>query len=399
MTKSYWQLKNSTFRKMAREIPDLNRHFDIAIIGAGVVGLSLAYYLRKFGCERIIVLEKEYISYGASGRNAGFLISGMAEPYSRLVVGLGRDGAKEMMRATLENHDLIADSIRGMNINCDYRRAGSYHLATSDVEKNELHESIELLNQDGFPCEFIDSGDISWRIGFGKYVCGHFTPADGCLDPYAFVTGLSRGIEVAENFEVKEFSKENGRVIIKNNTQAVTAEMAVLATNAYSPLLEPFFKELIFPVRGQMLATSRKPDAPLKDSTYYANFGYDYFRQSSERAIVMGGLRNRFIESEIGYEDETTGGLQKGLEEYISENMNAGDFEIDCRWSGVMGNTIDGMPLVGSLPHNSNVLAAVGCNGHGFGLGMLMARDLAQAIMGERTSDLLNRFSLKRFLR
>ena len=64
-----------------------------------------------------------------------------------------------------------------------------------------------------------------------------------------------------------------------------------------------------------------------------------------------------------------------------------------------MANTIDGLPLVGSLPHNSSVIAAVGCNGHGFGLGMIIARDVAGAIMKNETSELLRKFSLRRFAR
>jgi glycine/D-amino acid oxidase-like deaminating enzyme len=172
-----------------------------------------------------------------------------------------------------------------------------------------------------------------------------------------------------------------------------------MATNAYSPLLDDYFSQLVFPVRGQMMATD--PDHPnaMEDSTYYANFGYDYFRQPCKGVIMMGGLRNRFVRTEVGYEDSTTAELQQGLENYVHRTIGVERYEVTARWSGIMGNTIDGLPLVGALPHNNAVIAVVGCNGHGFGLGMKMAHDLSSALLTSETSDLLSRFSLKRFLR
>ncbi len=97
----------------------------------------------------------------------------------------------------------------------------------------------------------------------------------------------------------------------------------------------------------------------------------------------MGGLRNRFFKDEIGYEDIISDNLQRAFEEYITANFGISGFGIDERWGGVMGNTIDGLPLVGSLPHNSSVLAMVGFNGHGFGMAMVTARDLARAVPTE----------------
>ena len=100
-------------------------------------------------------------------------------------------------------------------------------------------------------------------------------------------------------------------------------------------------------------------------------------------------LRDKFAGTEVGYDDITTSPLQAGLEEYIHNKLGVNKFEIAHRWGGVMGNTIDGLPLVGPLPHNNAVIAAVGCNGHGFGLWMVVARDLAHAIMKNETSDLI----------
>jgi glycine/D-amino acid oxidase-like deaminating enzyme len=399
MTLSYWHLKGRFHGKFESKNLLPPESCDIAIIGAGITGIALAYYLRLLGCDKVIVLEKEFIGYGASGRNAGFLLSGMAEPYNRLVVGMGHEGAKSITRATLDNHQLIADAIKSGCISCDYIKSGSFHLATSEFEANELQESADLLQKDDFGGEYYGSREIDETLIFGNFSGGYFNPNDGCLDPYAFVTGLSRGIDVYQGFEVNSIEKAAGLVILKGNGKIIKAEMAILATNAYSPLLDDYFKQMIFPVRGQMLASTLNEPNPLKNMTYYANFGYDYFRQSPEGAILMGGLRNRFIDTEIGYDDFPNPELQQGLEDYIRYKIGARRLEIACRWTGVMGNTIDGLPLVGALPHNSAVLCAVGYNGHGFGLGMVVARDIARALMQNETSDLLNRFSIKRFAR
>ncbi len=397
MTRSYWQIKNESPGQKPR--PDISVSCDIAVIGGGLLGIATAYFLRSFGCDSVIVLEKEFIGYGASGRNAGFIISGLAEPYSRLIVGMGNEWARLLMTSTLQNHDLIASAINDGNINCDYRRAGSYHFAVTDVELRELEDSVSLLHKDGFSGEMIEPEVIEDELGLDGFSGGYYCPADGCMDPFAFVNGLSNGIDVIQGFEVKSIRNSGGKLEIVGAGRSIDAEMAVLATNAYSAQLDGFFKELIFPVRGQMLAALGSSKSRLGTATCYANFGYDYFRQTPDNSILMGGLRDKFIETEIGLEDEINPGLQEGLEDYIRARLGVEHCEILCRWSGPMANTIDGLPLVGSLPHNSSVIAAVGCNGHGFGLGMIIARDVARAIMKNETSELLGRFSLKRFAR
>jgi len=396
MTESYWHIKNKIL--IGKRPPcELPRQVDVAIIGGGIVGIAVAHYLREMGCGNSVVLEKKYIGYGASGRNAGFLLSGMAEPYSRLVVGLETKGARMLTAATIENHHLMAEAVAKMKIGCDYRRSGSYHLAISRVEADELKESVELLCADGFDGEYIESDKVAERLGFGNYDGAFFNPIDGNLDPFAFVNGLAGDINVIEGFEVRGIGKRNGGVEIKGGGHSVSAEIAVLATNAYSPLVDSYFRELIFPVRGQMLATTPAQGNRLRDKTYYANFGYDYFRQTGDSTILIGGLRNLFVDTEVGFEDATNPQVQKELEDYIRRNIDVAEFSVAARWSGVMGNTIDGLPLVGPLPHNSAVIAAVGYNGHGFSMGMVVARDVASAIMNGETSDLLRRFSLKRF--
>ncbi len=396
MTESFWQKRNGRKVFKAQKSEKKSR-YDIAIIGGGIVGTAVAHFLKKLGCSNTVILEKNYIGYGASGRNAGFLLAGLAEPYSRLVVGMGRETARSITQSTLDNHDLMAEAITEKKISCDYIRQGSYHLAVTVVEQDELIESAKLLNRDGFRAEYIERGKIPFTEDKTAYLGGFFNPADGALDPYAFVTGLADNANIIEGFEVKEITKLDGHVRLLGRDGLIDAEMVVLATNAYSPLVDKYFDNLIFPVRGQMMATNPIAINKLGDSTYYSNFGYDYFRQANDSTVVMGGLRDKFVNEEVGYDDTTTPGLQRGLDDYIQKYLGIEKFDVVHRWSGVMGNTPDGLPLVGPLPHNNSVLAAVGYNGHGFGLGMVVARDLVNAIMKNETSDLLNRFSIKRF--
>ena len=396
MTNSYWQIKGGmNVSKLGSA--DFRKKYDIAVIGGGITGIATAYFLQKFECENVIVLEKNAVGYGASGRNAGFLLAGLSEPYSRLKVGMGDESARELMAATTENHDLIAAAIEENRIDCQYSRSGSYHLATSPVERKECEDTVESLIRDGFKAEIIDNPP-GLNAKSDYYKGGYFYPSDGCLNPYMFVKGLSKDIDIVEGFEVESILKSKGSLVISGPGGEVKSEMAVMATNGYSPLLDRYFERLIYPIRGQMTATLPVDIRNLNESIYYANFGYDYFRQSVDNSILMGGLRNRYLSEETGFEDEENPALQKDLEQYIRNNLGISEFGIFARWSGLMAATIDGLPVVGSLPHNSAVIVNAGFNGHGFGLGMIVARDLAAAIVNGESSFILKRFSLRRFL-
>lgn len=396
MTESYWQ-KKAKERSILRDQAALPSRRDIVIIGGGLIGVAVAYYLKKLGCDNVLVLEKEFIGYGASGRNAGFLLAGLSEPYSRLVVGMGHESAKFLYQKTLDNHDLISSAIQDSSIPCEYKKSGSFHLAVSEVEKNEYRDSVDLLVRDGFKAEFFDK----LPENTGKYLAGFSggfkNPSDGQIDPFAFVNGLSQELDIIENTEVLSIHKKGVDVVLESSRGKIQAEMVVIATNGYAPLIDKYFEKLIFPIRGQVMATKPLIKNILGEEIFYTNFGYDYFRQSNDNSVLMGGLRNRYFKDETGCEDIINTSLQDDLIKYISEILGVPQFDIYAKWSGVMGNTIDGLPLVGALPHNSSVLAAVGFNGHGFGLGMIVAHDLAKAIMTGEKSELLDRFSMRRF--
>ena len=153
----------------------------------------------------------------------------------------------------------------------------------------------------------------------------------------------------------------------------------MLATNAYSPLLHPSFTRRVLPTRAQMLLIAPSPRAI--ETLCYANYGYEYFRQLPDGRFLMGGWRKLFADVEIGYSDETTRGVQAGLEGFVRERFLEVSRLIEMRWSGVMGFTPSGLPLVGTLPDLPCVGHAVGFNGHGLGMGLVAADELVSVMV------------------
>ncbi|HEX9916264.1 MAG TPA: FAD-binding oxidoreductase, partial [candidate division Zixibacteria bacterium] len=158
-------------------------------------------------------------------------------------------------------------------------------------------------------------------------------------------------------------------------------------------------KDLVIPTRGQILATEPVKEKLFDQKIVYADWGYEYFRQLLDGTILLGGFRQLYSDTEIGFSDETTSEIQEGLYKFLIEHFpQLNKIKITHRWAGVMGFSKDGLPLVGALPQAPFVISAVGFTGHGMGFAFGLAKGLAEYLTGGKTSYPLDIFSLKRVL-
>src|SRR5437762_1974962 len=112
---------------------------DVLIIGGGIAGTSLLWHLAARRIPAVLV-ERERIAWGASGRNAGFLLAGVASSYAEAVHLYGREKAREVWGITNENQDRMIEAARGHEVG--QRRRGSAILPAGDVER-ALHVESE----------------------------------------------------------------------------------------------------------------------------------------------------------------------------------------------------------------------------------------------------------------
>jgi gamma-glutamylputrescine oxidase len=369
MTLSLWLDENTEDSAVKTAI-----EVDLAIIGGGVVGAALAYQARqKQPGIKVCVIEADSIASGASGRGGGFVLRGIHTYYDSCVKQYGRDVARYIYGLGARNQVLMRQFKDDCQQDIDYDPCGSYLLASSLEELEELARACTLMNEDGFAVELLKRDPLD-RGFYGAL----YNKDDFGINPVKLVRALLAASEatVLEENAVRKIED----MTICGSRRNVKAERIIIATNAYSSSVDSYFDGKLQPARGQMIAT-----VPLKkkvvEALCYANYGWEYFRQLPDRRMVVGGCRQLFLAEEMVNEDAVSKPVQTALEHYFKDHFpELAGTAIDYRWSGTIAFTNDGLPLLGQLPAQPGVYFAVGCNGHGLGYSMALAEQLLKNI-------------------
>lgn len=127
----------------------------------------------------------------------------------------------------------------------------------------------------------------------------------------------------------------------------------------------------------------------------YANFYLDYFRQLNDGSLLIGGYRQLESDTEKGFSDHTTETIQQALHDFVLKHLpRFKDSPVTHRWAGVMGFSVDGEPMVGSLPTDNQTFFCGGFTGHGIGSAFHTGKVVSDLILGNSIPDWI---SSKRF--
>lgn len=376
MSVSYWQ---DTFGFGDR----LNT--EVLIIGAGLAGLSTAYWLNKKDPSlSIAIIDKGEIGAGASGRNAGFITCGSTEHFSRMTSAYGEDKANKLWKFTEDNHRLLVRELgfEQLQRRCEYKQRGSWTLAATEHEAGVIQNSVASLKEKNVRVKWFDTDYVAKKMTCEGFYGGAKYHDDGEIHPVKLLRLLAscfKTVPILEHHEVFGIEERNGRLLVSAQNAEIVTDAIVLATNAYSAQLFPFFKDKIAPARGQIMVTSPVPQF-LEPS--YCSFVLDYFRQLTDGRVLIGGFRNADVEKEVGFSDEINPTIQEKLEEFLRQHFPLlRNVPIDYRWSGVMGFATDGYPMVGSLPEDPRIFFTAGFTAHGLGYTFKMGQVLAELML------------------
>jgi len=383
---------------------------DVAIIGAGYTGLSTAYHLKTADpALEVAVLEAETVGFGASGRNAGFVMTLFGSSVALMKLFHGKQRVREahdyMVRAIAELEAIIREHA----IACDYQRSGFLRVATTPAYVSRVRDDIELLQSLGI--EDLDWVDADWlrtRLRAERLLGACWEPNSGSLNPMKWLEGLRRLAEAAgarlyENTRVTAIRNVGGRYRLATPAGTAIADKIVYATNGYTHLMPgmrskqmPAFAYIVVtdPLRpDQLAAIGWQGREVLEDGRNFMHF----YRLTPDNRILAGGGPG-FIPFGSRMDHDASPVAWDHLTHFICATFpQIGDIRIAHRWGGAFSVTSNMTPQLGVLD-GGGAAYALGCTGHGVAMSHMNGRILRDLVLGQRSelTDLwfVNRRSL-----
>lgn len=369
---SYWEQQSFT-------------NYQHIVLGAGIVGMSVAIELRKkFSKETILILERGMMATGASSRNAGFACMGSVSELLADLKTMSTQNVIELFAARKKGLEILRNRLGDDNIG--YANNGSYELLN---EQNIASiEQIDFLNNLLFETNnqktFCLANDKIKEFGFSKNhtIALIENLCEGEIDTGKMLRALHQlclenNIEIKTGAAVSHFEENENNVsvfvpdVLRKSDWNFNCQHLYICTNAFTQKLLP--QQNITAARGQVLLTKPIADLPFK-GIFHFDEGYYYFRTIDNR-ILFGGGRNLDFEGETSTElllnDKIQHQLEKLLQEIILPTI---PFEIDQRWSGIMAFAESKKPIVQHF--SERVSGAFGMGGMGVALGSEVAQRL-----------------------
>jgi sarcosine oxidase subunit beta len=369
---------------------------DVIIIGAGVVGASIAYHLAKHGCQDVVVLEKNYIGSGSTEKCPG----GIRQQFSTEI----------NIRLSMESVKFFEHFEEETGQTADFRQHGYLMLATSKDELNTFHQNVALQRKLGLKVSLLSPQEIQELVpglNVEDILGATFCPTDGYADPYSVVSGFASaakrlGVKVYEETEVTGIELTNDKVKGVLTTRGkfetptvvnaagpyagIVGKMVVLDIPIHPSRRHIFITEPLFSSPNRLAGLNR-PNLPMVVDFHNGL----WFRR--EGSCLLFGMRNP-------YEPE---GFSTSVDwQFFTDTLaqvachrlpGLSDIGIMRGQAGLHSDTHDYMAIMGGVPMVHGLYLACGFSGHGFMHSPAVGRLMADVVLGRET-PLLNTWPL-----
>lgn len=348
--------------------------WDVAIVGAGITGLTTALRLAKAG-RRCLLLEARNPGFGTTGGTTAHLNTVLDFSYPTVRRGFGEDGARLLAKGLHEAMALIRDNVQDHTEGCGFRLLPSYTYCTSDDQRKQLEEMLHATRDAGVSASWVDQAPIPF-----PHTGAMMVPGQAQLHPLRYLHGLLRAFRslggvLVENCRVTGLDEEEDGCRLSTARGAFRAGHVVYATH-----IPPGVDLLHFrcaPYRSYALAADLQAGTYPEALLYDMEDPYHYYRTQvidGRPSLIAGGEDHK-----TGHGEDTRAhftALEAHVRRYFPVEA------VTHRWSSQYFEPADSLPYIGRLPgHGPRVWVATGYGGNGMMLGTLAAIVLEEAIV------------------
>ena len=384
--------QNSYYAASANEQPQYptlasDIEVDVCVVGGGFAGLSAAIELADLG-YKVAVLEANHIGFGASGRNGGQLIAGLACEIDVIEKSIGFDAAKQVWNMTLEALDLVRERVKRFNIDCDLQD-GYLGVSVNEKKGKNLRAWFDdMQKRYNYAAEWIEPAYIKKWIDSPRYFNGYYDKRSGHLHPLNYCLGLAKGaaslgVQIFQHSAVTTM-QQGETAVLHTKKGLVKTKFVVLAGNMYlpeiAPQLAPKIAKRIMPVGTYIIGTEPIESRlaarliPSNAAVCDTNFVLDYFRFSKDCRMIYGGR--------VSYSAMTPPNLTQSMRARMVETFpQLANTKVDYTWGGFVDISMNRAPDFGRIAPNIYYLQ--GFSGHGVALTGIAGKLVAEAISGQ----------------
>ncbi|HZU62516.1 MAG TPA: FAD-binding oxidoreductase [Novosphingobium sp.] len=357
---------------------------DVCVLGGGFAGLSTALHLAQKG-TRVVLLERNRVGWGASGRNGGHMESLFGHDPDDFEKPIGADRASGMWELSSEACRLVGEIIARNAIECDMRK-GVGHVAHKPKHAEHLRLGAEKFLARGYRknVKYYDRAELADLIGTEAYYGGFFDMDMVHLNPLQFAVGFAKvvaqaGVQIFEDSDALSYDASGAGVKVRTATGTVMAEKLIIATNANIHRIDRHIAQKIFNAYAWVIATeplgSARAAALMKErlAVNDTRMFIDFYRLSGDNRLVFGSVSPISLDTE----EKRKHVLRKRM---LAIYPELADVQIDYAWEGKGAADLKFLPHIGEASPKvyytlaSNVAWAV-----------LNGQLIAEALHGDRS--------------
>ena len=370
---------------------------EIVILGGGISGALVAYYLSKGGFKCVVVDERN-IGMGSSCASTSLLQYELDVQLVKLQKLVGHKNAVRAYELCVQSILKLQDIAGDIELN-DFQMKNSLYYAVSKKDVPFLKEEYQIRKDNNFEVRFLDGDEIKKEYGF-KAPAAILSEVGAQTDSYAFTHklhqyNLKNGCKIFDRSKViKVRHGNNGVHLTTENNKTIKGRYLIFATG-YE--VANFIKKKIASLHSTYVTVSEQisgGNSFWKDDALIWNTDnpYMYMRTHDER-IIVGGRDEKFYNPQK--RDNLINQKSKSLVKDFNKLFPEIKFDVELSWTGTFAATKDGLPFIGPYKPLPNSFFSLGFGGNGITFSRVAGEIITDLILGKNNSD-ANIFSFER---